>query len=349
MDNNADSKAQGEGAASVRRTPNAVTICVDADGGDNAPEVVTEGARMALKADPELDILYVGRESSVWQLAAEFPGRVKSVITTEVIEMADHPADAVRQKKDSSIVVGCKLVHEGAADGFFSAGSTGGVMTAATVLIGRIKGVKRPALGTVVPVPGNPVFLLDCGANADCKPEFLVQFAYMGIAYAKTMMDYPEPSVGLLNNGSEATKGSELAVAAHDLMEEQIPGFVGNVEGSDITTGKCNVIVADGFSGNIALKTMEGSTKMVFKCVKDVMTSSAGNKIAAAKLQGGIKELVATLDTNTYGGAPLLGTRKVCIKGHGSTTAEGVKNGILQCAKSAREDLPGVIASALEG
>ncbi len=325
----------------------ATRICVDADGGDYAPGVVAEGVRLALQENPELHVVMVGRETSVAQIAAEFPDRITPVVTTEVIEMGDHPAVAVRKKKDSSIVVGCRLVHDGQAEGFFSAGSSGAVLTAATVVIGRVKGVQRPALATIVPVPGHPTVLLDCGANVDCKPEYLVQFAHMGRAYAQSVLGMGNPTVGLLNNGEEKSKGCELAVTANGLMSEQVPGFVGNVEGGGLMSGVCDIVVSDGFTGNVALKIIEGTAKMLFKSLKGAMTSSLGNKLAAAKLSGSFHQIKDSIDPDTYGGAPLLGTRAACIIGHGSSSATAVKNGVLQCAAAARGDLPGKIAAAL--
>ncbi len=320
-----------------------VKICVDADGGDDAPEAVIAGTKLALQADPKLNVLLVGRESSISGLAAEFSDRIDPVVTTEVIEMADHPAQAIRRKKDSSIVVGCKLVHEGRADGFYSAGSTGGCLSGATILIGRSKGVLRPALATIVPVPSKPVVLLDVGANADCKPEYLLQFAKMGRAYAKVILNRSKPTVGLLNNGSEPTKGSSFAQEVYALMNKELEDFIGNVEGGDLTSATCDVVVTDGFTGNITLKVLEGTALMIFRSVKSIMTSSTGNKLAAAKLRPAINEFVATVSPETYGGAPLLGIKTACIVGHGSSSPKAVANGIAACAKAVRDDLAGSI------
>lgn len=335
-----------QAAAEQPGSGNAVRICVDADGGDDAPGVVTEGLRKALQDDPDLSILLVGRESSIRQIAGEFPNRIEPVVTTEVIEMSDHPAEAVRSKKDSSIVVGCKLVHQGLADGFYSAGSTGACLTAATVRIGRIEGVVRPALATIVPVPGKPVILLDVGANSDCKPEYLVQFAHMGRAYGECFFGMNNPTVGLLNNGTEDTKGNELAKQAFELLQS-VPNFCGNVEGNGLMRGEAQVVVTDGFSGNITIKIIEGTAAMIFKSLKGIMTSSLGNKLAAAKLSGDIHEFRATVDPDTYGGAPLLGTKAVCIVGHGSSSPQAIANGVAACAKSVRGRLPQRIAEAL--
>ncbi len=321
-----------------------VRICVDADGGDDAPRVVIEGLRIALDKDPYLNVLLVGRKDSISALAAEYPDRIEAVETTEVIEMADHPAQAVRRKKDSSIVVGCKLVHEGRANGFYSAGSTGGVLTGATILIGRPRNISRPALATIVPVPGKHVVLLDVGANADCKPGYIVQFAKMGIAYAKVMLGRENPQVGLLNNGSEETKGSMFAQEVHAALASSLDCFIGNVEGGDLTSATCDVVVTDGFTGNIALKVMEGLADLLFRSIKQVMTSSFGNKLAAAKLNKDLREFKSTVSPDTYGGAPLLGIKNVCVIGHGSSSPQAIANGVALCARAVRDDLPGHIA-----
>ena len=331
------------GQAAARK----VTICVDADGGDDAPSVVTDGVILALAEDPALNIILVGREESVAKIAEEFPGRVETVITTEIIGMADHPAQAVRTKKDSSIVVGCKIVHEGRAQGFFSAGSTGACLTAATVLMGRIKGVARPALATIVPSFTGPVVFTDIGANSDCKAEYLPQFAIMGKAYSETFLGIENPTVGLLSNGSEDTKGSDFSQEVHALMAEGVPGFHGNVEGGDLMKGTCNVVVTDGFTGNVALKVIEGTAGFVFANLKKIMMASLPNKVAGATLKGDLKAFKDTIDPDVYGGAPLLGVRGVCVIGHGSSGPEAIKNGIAACAKSVRDRLPERIAEAL--
>ncbi|MDP2401968.1 MAG: phosphate--acyl-ACP acyltransferase, partial [Actinomycetota bacterium] len=228
-----------------------VIVAVDAVGGDHAPSVVLEGVGLALAADPGLEVLLTGPADVVGPFAATVK-RCSAVPTTEIIGMDEHPAAAVRSKKDSSIVVGCRLVREGRAAAFFSAGSTGACMAAATLVMGRIKGISRPAIATVIPTSGPPVVLLDVGANADCKAENLVQFAHMGAAYAHSALDVETPRIALLNIGEEPTKGSALAIEAHSLMVEQVPGFIGNVEGRDVTRGVADVIVTDGFTGNVA-------------------------------------------------------------------------------------------------
>jgi len=219
-----------------------VTISVDALGGDNAPEVVLEGVEAALAADADLSVILCGPADVVEPFSASHD-RCTARATTEVISMAEHPANAVRKKKDSSIVVGCRLVKEGEAQGFFSAGSTGACLAAGTLVIGRIKGVQRPALATLVPSPVKPVVLCDVGANADCKPEYLVQFAHMASIYATKLMGITNPKVGLLNIGEEEEKGSQFAQEAHALLKESVPNFAGNAEGRDVMDGAFDVVV----------------------------------------------------------------------------------------------------------
>lgn len=230
-----------------------VKVVVDAMGGDDAPGVVLEGVGQAVAQDPSLTVILTGPEDVIVPFAAQH-GNVIAHPTTEVIGMGEHPAEAVRRKKDSSIVVGCRLVKDGEAGGFFSAGSTGACMSAATLVIGRIKGVKRPAIATVLPSPVAKVVFADMGANADCKPEYLVQFARMARVYAQVTLGIDNPSVGLLNIGEEETKGSEFAQECHRLMKEHVPNFRGNAEGRALALGGFDVIVTDGFTGNVALK-----------------------------------------------------------------------------------------------
>jgi len=323
-----------------------VRVVVDAMGGDHAPDAVLTGVAAALAADSTLEVILTGPAEVVGPFARDHE-RCEGVATTEIIEMDEHPAHAVRGKKDSSIVVGCRLVRDGEADAFFSAGSTGACMAAATLVMGRIKGVSRPAIATVIPTAGPPVVLLDVGANADCKPENLLQFAHMGTAYAQTVLAVQRPRVALLNIGEEPTKGSQLAQDAYVLMREQVPGFLGNLEGRDVTAGVADVIVTDGFTGNVALKLLEGLSKTLLVQVKEAMTSSAVNKLAAAVLKSSLTRLKERLDPDVYGGAPLLGVNGVCIIGHGSSGALAVQSAVRVAAQAARGSLTEHIADAL--
>ena len=323
-----------------------VTISVDALGGDNAPDVVLEGVEAALAQDADLSVILCGPADVVEQFASSHD-RCEAHVTTEEIGMAEHPANAVRKKKDSSIVVGCRLVKEGAAQGFFSAGSTGACLAAGTLVMGRIKGISRPALATVIPSPVKPVVLCDVGANADCKPEYLVQFAKMASIYATEVIGVKEPKVGLLNIGEEEEKGSQFAQGAHVLLKGQVANFAGNAEGRDVMSGEFDVIVCDGFTGNVCLKTIEGTAKMLFSELKSNMMASLATKLAAGVLKGGLKELKAKVDPDAAGGAPLLGVNGACIVGHGSSNARAVKNGVLAAATYVRSGVSELIATSV--
>lgn len=323
--------------------PDKVTIAVDALGGDNAPGVVLEGVEQALAADQDLTVILCGPDDVVSPFAAAHD-RCVAQPTTEAISMGEHPAQAVRKKKDSSIVVGCRLVKEEAAQGFFSAGSTGACLAAATLVMGRAKGIARPALATVIPSPVRPVVMCDVGANADCKPEYLVQFGRMGSVYAQKMLGIEHPRAALLNIGEEEEKGSQFAQEAHRLMREKLPNFAGNAEGGDVLAANFDVFVCDGFTGNVCLKTIEGTSKVLFKTLKDIMMKSAVTKLGALALQGGLSDLKRQVSADTYGGAPLLGVKGACIVGHGSSNATAVKNGVLTSAQLVRERVSELIA-----
>jgi glycerol-3-phosphate acyltransferase PlsX len=324
-----------------------VTIAVDAMGGDDAPAVVLEGVVQALAADPLLTVVLCGAPSVVEPFVARHPDRLSAAAASEVIGMDEHPAHAVRRKKDSSIVVGCRLVRDGDAEGFFSAGSTGACMAAATLYVGRLKGIARPAIASVLPAPTAPVVLTDVGANADVKPEYLVQFAQMAAVYARRVMGVTHPRVGLLNIGTEATKGSALVQEAFKLMSRKVEGFAGNVEGTDILTGRFDVVVTDGFTGNVTLKTIEGTAGVLFDQLKDVLTATVVRKLAASTLMPGLRELKKSLSAEEVGGAPMLGLKGSCVIGHGSSSARAIANGIAQTARCAREQVPGIIAQAV--
>jgi glycerol-3-phosphate acyltransferase PlsX len=263
--------------------------------------------------------------------------------------MDGNAVSEVRAKKDSSIVVGCRLVRQGDADAFFSAGSTGATMAAATLVMGRVKGVTRPAIATVIPTGGTPVVLLDVGANADCKPEYLVQFAQMGTAYARIVLDVANPRVALLNIGEEPNKGSTLTREAHLLMQDHVSGFIGNVEGRDVPAGVADVIVTDGFTGNVALKLLEGLSKTIIRGVKDTLTASTATKLAALAIRPGLRRFGASLDPDTYGGAPLLGLNGLCIIGHGSSNASAVASALRVSAHEVRAGLVDAIRDEVAG
>ena len=323
-----------------------VTIAVDAMGGDHAPGVVLEGVASALEKDERLEVILVGPADVVEPFASAH-ARCVAQPASEIIAMDEHPAQAVRKKKDSSIVVGCRAVKEGRAQGFFSAGSTGACLAGATLGIGRIKGVQRPALCSVIPSPIAPVVMTDIGANADCKPEYLVQFARMAAIYAEKIVGIKNPRIALLNIGEEDTKGSQFAQQAFSLMKENVPGFVGNAEGNDIIDAAYDVIVTDGFTGNVTLKTIEGTSKALFSALKGVMTSSLKAKMGGLALKNDLKALKDSISADTYGGAPLLGVAGICLVGHGSSNATAIENGVLASADMVRKDVAGLIAEAV--
>lgn len=322
------------------------TIAVDAMGGDFAPGAVLEGVEAALTADPSLRVLLVGSADTVEPFAAAHE-HCEPVATTQIIEMGEHPAAAVRSKTDSSIVVGCRLVKEGRADGFFSAGSTGAVMAAATLVIGRIKGVQRPAFATVLPTAGAPCVLLDVGANADCKPEYLAQFAKMGASYATAALGIREPRIGLLNIGEEPGKGSQLAQDAYDLLSGTT-GFAGNIEGRDIPAGTVDVVVTDGFTGNVVLKTAEGAASVITKLLKEELMASPLRKLGALFLRGAFRSLARRLDYAEHGGAPLLGVEGNVVLCHGGSNEKAIKNAIRMAARLSGAGLVDAVKSALE-
>ncbi len=323
-----------------------VAVCVDAVGGDHGPEEVLRGVAAAVADDEALTVILTGPDEIVTPFAAG-KDRIVAHPTTEIIAMDEHPAAAVRSKKDSSIVVGCRLVKEGRADAFFSAGSTGAIMAAATLVMGRIKGIQRPAIGAVIPTGAEPVVLLDIGANADCKPENLLQFAHMGSAYAKVVLGLKSPRVGLLNIGEERTKGSLLAQEAHALMSAHVPGFVGNIEGRDVPFGAADVIVTDGFTGNVALKLLEGVSSSLLGQVKAALTETAFSRLTALAARPALTRLKLRLDPDTYGGAPLLGVDGICIIGHGSSNRAAVYAAIKGAARASRGGLRTAIADAV--
>lgn len=323
-----------------------VKVVVDAMGGDDAPGVVLEGVGQAVAQDPSLTVILTGPEDVIVPFAAQH-GNVIAHPTTEVIGMGEHPAEAVRRKKDSSIVVGCRLVKDGEAGGFFSAGSTGACMSAATLVIGRIKGVKRPAIATVLPSPVAKVVFADMGANADCKPEYLVQFARMARVYAQVTLGIDNPSVGLLNIGEEETKGSEFAQECHKLMREHVPNFRGNAEGRALALGGFDVIVTDGFTGNVALKVYEGVGMALLAGLKETIYSTTKSKIGGLLIKDALSKFKDELSADKYGGAQLLGCKGVCLIGHGSSNAQAICSGVLATADAIRQDMPGRLAFAL--
>jgi phosphate acyltransferase len=296
-------------------------IAVDAMGGDRAPGEIVEGARRA--AARGIPVVLVGPP----ELAGR--GDLPLIEASEVIAMDEDPAGGVRRKKDSTLVRAAEAVRDGTASAMISAGNTGATMASALFRMGRIKGVSRPAIATPIPVPGStPTVLLDAGANAEVQPEWLVQFAQMGSVYAHDRFDITEPRVGLLSIGEEAGKGDTLRKETFELLTSTKGiNFIGNVEGRDITTDAVDVVVTDGFTGNVVLKSLEGAVKMMAKALLEAMTADGYREHADAMMPA-LAPLYATLDPDTYGGAVLLGVDGVCIISHGSTGATAMLNAI---------------------
>lgn len=312
-------------------------IILDAMGGDNAPEEIVKGAVLA--ADTlGVSILLVGDEARIRPLLMQNPPRDPSAIEIqhagEVITMEDNPVSAVRQKKDSSLVVSLRLLGEGKGDAFVCAGSTGAVLTGATLFVKRIKGVRRAALAPVLPTARGGSLLVDCGANVECTAEYLTQFAFMGYYYAKKQLGIENPTVGLINNGAEETKGTDALRETYQILkkaaEEGKINFIGNVEGRDIPSGAADVLVCDGFTGNIVLKTIEGVGLFFVGKVKEIFKKNALTKLSALAVKPGLQEFKKLLDYNEVGGAPLLGISKPIIKAHGSSGAVAIMNAVRQ-------------------
>lgn len=318
-------------------------IAVDAMGGDNAPAVIIDGAIEAARKYKE-EILLVGNEAVITKELSKYRGTqslpVKVIHSEEVITMDDSPVDAYRKKPNSSIIKGIKLVADGHADGFFSAGNSGAIGTAAYIMLKRIKGVFRPALATVFPTLKNPCIIIDVGANVDSKPRNLLQFAVMGNIYSKSLLKNSNPRVGLVSIGEETSKGNELTLAAGKLLKASGINFIGNIEGRDIPSGNADVIVCDGFTGNIILKVSEGIAGFLVQLIKNEMKKNPIRIMTAALiLRGVFKHIRKKIDHNEYGGAPLLGINGVCIIGHGSSNANAVKNGIRVCIESIKNNI----------
>jgi len=313
-------------------------IIVDAFGGDNAPLEILKGAADAVAAYGH-DIVLVGQEDILRSLAQEHGislNKMEIVHTTDVIAMEDHPKSILREHKECSMAVALRLLAEGKGDAVVSAGSTGALLMGGTFLVKRIKGVSRPALAPIMPSDKEPYMLIDCGANADCRPEMLVQFAHMGSIYMSKM--FPRvggPRVGLLNVGTEDTKGGELQQATFPLLKESGLNFIGNIEARDVPAGVADVVVADGFAGNVLLKTMEGTIDMLLKNLKQAFFTSLFTKIGALLVKPGLKGLKKKLSTSEYGGAVLLGINKPVVKAHGNSMAKGFTSAIRVAAEFA--------------
>ncbi len=320
-------------------------------GGDNAPHAQIEGAIHAVK-EIGVDIVLVGKEETIAKelVKYQYPKEKVSVVNAdEVITNHEEPAKAVRSKKNSSIVVAAGLLKNGGGDALLACGNTGAILAAGLLVVGRIKGILRPALATILPTAKGPKLLMDAGANTNCKAENLVQFGIMGSIYMKNVSGVENPTVGLISNGEEEGKGDELTKETYPLMKEASFNFVGNIEGRDVMEGTTDVMVCDGFVGNVVLKTVEGMGHVMGNMVKDMFMKNIMTKIGALFSMKGVKELKAKMDYRTYGGAPLLGTKKPVIKGHGSSDATAVFNAVKQAKKFVETNVIDEIVSNING
>ena len=322
-------------------------IIVDAMGGDHAPEAPVQGALQAIK-EYDVEVVLVGRGEEI--LAAlrkegvsDLPPGLSITHAGQVVEMCDNPATAFKEKKDSSLTVGLNLVRNGEGDAFVSAGSTGALLAAATLLTKRIKGIRRAALAPVVPTGGGGAVLVDCGATAECTPEFLLQFAFMGSYYAERVLGRPEPKVGLLNIGAEPSKGTALQRETYVLLEkakaEGRINFAGNVEAREAVEGAVDVIVADGYSGNIFLKTMEGAGLFLGREMKKMFLRNRKSKLAAVLVKDGVRDFKKLMDSSEVGGTALIGISRPVIKAHGSSNGYAIKNAIRQAMEFKRSGI----------
>ncbi len=324
-------------------------LAIDAHGGDNAPREIIKGCQLA-KKELGAELVLVGRQDEIVKIMQE-EGIDKNefeIVNADVLlTMEDDPTSVVKAKSDSSMAVALKLVKDGVCDGAVSAGNSGALLVGATLIVKRIKGVKRAALASVFPSETGPLMLTDIGANVECKPEFLIQFGMMGAEYMKHMFNIENPKIALLNNGTEEHKGTPLHQEAYKMFKESGLNFAGNAEGRDIAFGGADVVVTDGFTGNVALKTYEGIGKMMANNIKGIFKENIITKIGALFVLKQINAFKKKFDYKEYGGAPLLGICKPVIKAHGSSDAKAFKNAIRQAIEFEKSGMIDVIAQKL--
>jgi len=310
-----------------------LTIAIDAMGCDLGPSVVVDGALQASRVYPGVKLILVGQEDVIMAGLSKNndTANISVLHASEIISPDEVPTSAIRQKKDSSLVVGLKAVKEGRASGFVSAGSTGALLTGATVIIGRKKGIERPALGAPIPTRTGYTLLADSGANMDCKASYLAQFGQMGAEYMEKALGVKNPKVGLINVGTEEEKGNTATKEAYALLTESGLNFVGNVEAREIPAGAVDVAVCDGFVGNIVLKFMEGLAQTMMGMIKEELMSSTMSKLGALMAKGAFGNIKKRFDYREVGGAPFLGLKSLVVKAHGSSDALAMKNAILKC------------------
>lgn len=328
-------------------------IVIDAMGGDHAPQATVEGAIAAATEWADTQIVLVGDEAKLEPLLNQ--SAIKSANlsvrhASEVIGSDDEPVKAVRRKKDASMVVAGRMLKEGEADAMISAGNTGALMTTGLLVVGRMEGIERPALAPMIPtIDDVGVLALDLGANMDAKPEHLAQYGLMGSLYRQKVQGVDSPRVGLLNVGTEPGKGNELTKHAYPLLEQLPIRFVGNVEARDVLTGACDVLVCDGFAGNILLKSLEGTAGAIFALLKEQFSSSLKSKLAAAVLMPELRGLKRKLDYTEHGGAPLLGLSRLVVKSHGSADGNAIKNAVRQARIAVQNQLVESISKEISG
>ncbi len=323
-------------------------LAIDAMGGDHAPKEIVIGAMRAVEAFSDIHITLVGDETKIKEYLTN-QERISILHTTEVILGTDEPVRAVRRKKTASMVLAAQLVADGDADACISAGNTGALMAAGLFVVGRIDGIDRPALSPTLPTIGGEGFLLlDVGANVDAKAEHLLQYAIMGSIYCEKVRGVVKPRVGLLNIGTEEKKGNELTKQAYELLKAANLNFVGNVEARDLLEGVADVVVTDGFTGNMVLKTVEGTAMSMFKMLKSTLMSSLKSKLAASVLKPEFTKLKNTLDYSEYGGAGLFGLKAPVIKAHGSSNGQSIFSAIRQTREMVEKDVVGLIKKTME-
>lgn len=326
-------------------------IIVDAFGGDHAPLEIIKGAMLAVE-EYGVEIVLVGDETKIKNCVQTNGIELKNteiVHAPDVITMHDDARSVLRAKPDSSMAVGFRLLNEGKGEAFVSAGNTGAVTVGATLITKRIKGVKRPAIASIMPSEKKPFLLMDCGANAECKPEFLYQFGLLGSIYMNKIMHVERPRVALANNGTEDTKGTPVVQEAYQLMQKAPYHFTGNIEGRQIPFGDADVVVADGFTGNLILKTYEGVAKVLMNGIKGIFKKNLFTMLSAVGVYGGIRKMKKQFDYKEYGGAVMLGVQKPVIKAHGSADARTFKNAIKQAVWFLDSNLIREIEKALSG
>lgn len=324
-------------------------IAVDAFGGDNAPYEIIKGAAAAVK-ELGVEVILTGDSEIINAYIKDnnIPTNgIEVVHTADVISMHDEPTSLLKAHRESSMAKAFDLLVNGDADAFVSAGSTGAIVVGGTLIVKRIKGVKRPAIATVIPSPTGNYMLMDSGANADCRPEMLCQFGIMSSVYMEKVMGVNNPKIGLLNIGAEDTKGDQLRLESFELLKNAPINFIGNVEAREVPNGVCDGVVADGFTGNVVLKLIEGTSKTLFKMIKEVLYKGVLNKLAALVLKKDLYSLKEMMNSSNVGGAILLGVKKPVIKAHGNSDAKAIKNAIRQAKVFAEKDVILAISSGL--